>query len=177
MPPTAGRHPIRHTHRGPSHARLLPADGQHLLASRRVIVVLDNAATAEQVRPLLPGAGRCLVLVTSRNRLTGLVVRDAAVRITLDVLSQDEAVELLAAVIGAKRLAAAGPAARQFARLCGYLPLALRVAAERVAGDRTMQVAVLLVVGGAHAAGGTAVPAVRPDPRRGVFLPPDSRCP
>lgn len=102
-----------------------------MLANKRVLIVLDNAATVEQVRPLLPGSGVCLVLVTSRNRLSGLVVRDGAHRVTLGLLTSAEARELITRIIGQDR---AEPAELdELARLCGYLPLALRIAAERVA--------------------------------------------
>jgi tetratricopeptide (TPR) repeat protein len=103
-----------------------------LLAGKRMLVLLDNAVAADQVRGLLPGGGRCLVLVTSRNRLSGLVARNGAKRLTLGLLTPAEAAELLAGVVGRERLAADPDAAGQLARLCGYLPLALRVAAERV---------------------------------------------
>jgi tetratricopeptide (TPR) repeat protein len=100
-----------------------------LLAGRRVLVVLDNAGSVEQVRPLLPGAATCRVMVTSRDTLAGLVVRDGARRLDLDLLPEDDAVALLRAVIGSR--AAADPAATlALAGLCSRLPLALRVAAE-----------------------------------------------
>jgi DNA-binding SARP family transcriptional activator/tetratricopeptide (TPR) repeat protein len=103
------------------------------LAGRKSLIVLDNAASADQVRPLLPGDGSCLVVVTSRNALTGLVAVDGAVRIALDVLSAGESVELLASAVGASRVAAEPAAAAQLAGLCGHLPLALRIAAARTA--------------------------------------------
>jgi tetratricopeptide (TPR) repeat protein/transcriptional regulator with XRE-family HTH domain len=100
-----------------------------LLSGRRVLVVLDNAATAGQVRPLLPGTGTAMVLVTSRDSLAGLIAIDGAHRLDLDLLSPDEAVALLRTLIGSR--AAADPAAAQtLAHLCALLPLALRVAAE-----------------------------------------------
>ncbi|MDX6394203.1 MAG: hypothetical protein QOJ73_5266 [Streptosporangiaceae bacterium] len=104
-----------------------------LLATQRMIVVLDNAASVEQVCPLLPGAPTCLVLVTSRRRLTGLVARYGVHQITLDVLSPAEALLLLSAVIGPARIAQETRAAMELARLCGYLPLALRIAAANLA--------------------------------------------
>src|SRR6185312_15966537 len=73
-----------------------------MLAGRRILIVLDNAATAEQVRPLLPGTPSCLVVVTSRDSLAGLVARDGATRIDLDRLPPDEAVALLRALIGGR---------------------------------------------------------------------------
>ncbi|MEV6237778.1 BTAD domain-containing putative transcriptional regulator [Lentzea sp. NPDC051838] len=102
-----------------------------VLADRRVLVLLDNAFNAEQVRPLLPGVSSSAVLVTSRNRLSGLVVSGGAHRVTLDVLPEVEALGLLRSVIG-HRLDAEPQAARELVRLCCALPLALRVAAERV---------------------------------------------
>jgi tetratricopeptide (TPR) repeat protein/transcriptional regulator with XRE-family HTH domain len=104
-----------------------------LLADRRVLVVLDNARNAEQVRPLVPGSLGCLVLVTSRDRLAGLSATHSARRLTLDVLSPGEAVSLLAWVLGAERVAAEPEAARELAEVCGLLPLALRIAAANLA--------------------------------------------
>ncbi|MGN9908730.1 tetratricopeptide repeat protein [Phytohabitans sp. LJ34] len=103
-----------------------------LLADRQMLVVLDNAANADQVRPLLPGSPGCLVLVTSRDRLTGLLARDGAESLPLDVLSPDEAHALLAAVLGPDRVAAEPAAVEELARTCSYLPLALRVAAANL---------------------------------------------
>jgi tetratricopeptide (TPR) repeat protein len=104
-----------------------------LLAGRRVLVVLDNAAGVSQVRPLLPGSGGCQVLVTSRSRLSGLAAREGARRITLDVLSEEEAVRLLREVTARQRPDDEPTALAELARLCAYLPLALRIAAERAA--------------------------------------------
>jgi tetratricopeptide (TPR) repeat protein len=105
-----------------------------LLADNRVLIVLDNAASAEQVRPLLPGSPTCLVVITSRDRLDGLVALDAARRITLDVLLVDEAVALLRRMLGDERVAAEPDAAAELARTCACLPLALRIAAAHLAG-------------------------------------------
>jgi transcriptional regulator with XRE-family HTH domain len=114
-----------------------------LLAGRRALVVLDNASSAEQVRPLLPGSSTCLVLVTSRDRLSGLVATEGARLVSLDVLAPGEAVELLAGVVGHDRVAAEPEAAAEVARLCGYLPLAVRIAAARLAARPAMGVAEL----------------------------------
>jgi tetratricopeptide (TPR) repeat protein len=103
-----------------------------LLADRRMLVLLDNASSVAQVRPLLPGSGASLTLVTSRNRLSGLVVRDGARRLGLDVLDEHAAVELLHATTTAYRSDEEAELA-ELARLCARLPLALRVAAERAA--------------------------------------------
>ena len=104
-------------------------------AGRRLLIVLDNARDAEQVRPLLPGSPGCLVLVTSRASLGGLAVSDGACQLTLDVLSDSEARELLDRRLGTERIAAEPQAATELIRLCGGLPLALAVASAR-AGAR-----------------------------------------
>ncbi|MFI2609505.1 ATP-binding protein [Kitasatospora sp. NPDC018619] len=104
-----------------------------LLAERRVLVVLDNAASAHQVRPLLPGSAGCLVLVTSRSRLSGLAVRDGARRLTLRTLPEAEAVALLRAVTAGYRPQDDPAKLVELARRCARLPLALRIAAERAA--------------------------------------------
>jgi tetratricopeptide (TPR) repeat protein len=99
------------------------------LAGRRVLVVLDNASGTDQVRPLLPGEPGCFALVTSRDSLAGLVVRDGAQRIDLDLLRPDQARRLLETLIGAR--AVADPQTTgALARSCARLPLALRIAAE-----------------------------------------------
>jgi tetratricopeptide (TPR) repeat protein/DNA-binding XRE family transcriptional regulator len=103
-----------------------------LLDGRRLLVVLDNAATEEQVRPLLPGSPSVMVLVTSRATLPGLVARDGARRLDLDLLPADDAVALLRTLIG-DRVDADPASAQALAGLCARLPLALRVAAELAA--------------------------------------------
>jgi DNA-binding SARP family transcriptional activator/tetratricopeptide (TPR) repeat protein len=102
------------------------------LAGRRLLLVLDNARDAGQVRPLVPG-GANLVLVTSRNELRGLEVRDGAVRRRLRELPADDSLSLLRIAIGAERADAEPAAVAELARLCGRLPLALVVAGERAA--------------------------------------------
>jgi DNA-binding SARP family transcriptional activator/Tfp pilus assembly protein PilF len=104
-----------------------------LLADRRVLLLLDNARDAGQVRPLLPGAPGCLVLVTSRNRLAGLVAAEGAHPFTLDLLSAAEARELLAHRLGAARVAAEPEAVEEIIRGCARLPLALAIVAARAA--------------------------------------------
>jgi tetratricopeptide (TPR) repeat protein len=104
-----------------------------LLDQRRVLIVLDNANSAEQVRPFLPGSPGCLVMVTSRSLLPGLVALDGASRIILDSLSSDEASALLGKIVGTERIAAEPEAAASIARSCAYLPLALRIVAEQAA--------------------------------------------
>jgi hypothetical protein len=100
-----------------------------LLAGRRILVVLDNALRVEQVRPLLPGSPTCLTVVTSRDALAGLVVRDGAVRLDLDLLPVAEAVGLLRGLIGS-RVDDDMEAAVTLASQCCRLPLALRIAAD-----------------------------------------------
>lgn len=103
-----------------------------LLAGRRVLVVLDNAAGVEQVRPLLPAAPGCLALVTSRYRLAGLVARDGARWLGVDTLPPAEAHALLGRVLAAGRAAPEPAIVAELARCCGYLPLALRIAAANL---------------------------------------------
>ncbi|MFJ9446784.1 BTAD domain-containing putative transcriptional regulator [Kitasatospora sp. NPDC101235] len=103
-----------------------------LTAELRLLVVLDNARTSAQVRPLLPTGPGCVTVVTSRARLAGLVASDAARILALDVLATDDSVALLTRLLGERRTAAEPQAARRTAELCGGLPLALRVAAARL---------------------------------------------
>jgi DNA-binding SARP family transcriptional activator len=103
-----------------------------LLADRRVLIVLDNARDAEQVRPLLPGASGCVAVVTSRTLLSGLVAV-GAVPVTLDLFDAGEATALLAERLGADRVAAEPGAVREIVSSCARLPLALAVAAARAA--------------------------------------------
>ncbi len=103
------------------------------LRGRRVLLVLDNALDAEQVRPLLPGVAGCLVVVTSRSRLTSLVSGHGGVPITLDLLSRPEARRLLAARLGEQRTTAEPPAVEEIIARCSRLPLALAVVAAQAA--------------------------------------------
>jgi DNA-binding SARP family transcriptional activator/tetratricopeptide (TPR) repeat protein len=105
-----------------------------LLAGRRVLVVLDNAATAEQVRPLLPGSPGCLAVATSRNQLSGLGT-EAAHPLTLDVLNPAEGRDLLAGRLGSARVAAEPGPVKEIIDLCAGLPLALAVVAARAAAQ------------------------------------------
>ncbi|MFD1936679.1 BTAD domain-containing putative transcriptional regulator [Nonomuraea mangrovi] len=104
-----------------------------LLAGQRVLIVLDNARDAEQVRPLLPSSPGCLVLVTSRNQLAGLVAAEGAHPLPLDLLPVAEAGELLARRLGAERVAAEPDAVEEIIARCARLPLALTIVAARAA--------------------------------------------
>ena len=107
------------------------------VADRRLLVVLDNAADAAQVRPLVPAGSGCAVLVTSRAVLSGL---DGARHLHLDVLEPAEAVDLLGRLAGHERVAAEPEAAADVARCCAWLPLALRIAGARLAARPTWPV-------------------------------------
>lgn len=113
-----------------------------LLAGKQMLVILDNADSVEQVRPLLPGSPSCMTIVTSRDALPGLVARDGAIRLHLDVLPTDDAVGLLRALIGV-RVDADLDTAMTLADQCCRLPLALRVAAELAASNPAVPLAEL----------------------------------
>ncbi|GAA4044999.1 AfsR/SARP family transcriptional regulator [Nonomuraea soli] len=103
-----------------------------VLAGKRMLILLDNARTAEQVRPLLPGTAGHLVLVTGRDSLPGLVARDGARRLRLSPLSHDEADDLLGRLLGHERAGSDPQARRAVVAYCAALPLALRIAAEHL---------------------------------------------
>jgi DNA-binding SARP family transcriptional activator len=103
-----------------------------LLADRRILVVLDNARDAHQVRPLLPGGPDCLVVVTSRERLTGLVARNGARQLVLDTLPPAESQALIELILAGAGVPAAPAETAQIAAACGHLPLALRIAAAHI---------------------------------------------
>lgn len=109
-----------------------------LLAGRRMLVVADNAATVGQIRPLLPGDAGCLVLVTSRGRLSGLSARDGARRLTLGLLPPRDAVALVEQAVSESRENDSATDVDELVRLCARLPLALRIAAERAAARPLM---------------------------------------
>ncbi|CAL9492773.1 Regulatory protein AfsR [Streptomyces sp. enrichment culture] len=111
-----------------------------VLDGRRVLVLLDNARDAAQVRPLLPGTPGCAALVTSRVRMVGLA---GAHLIDLDVMSPDEALALFTKIVGEERVASEREAALDVVGACGFLPLAIRIAASRLAARRTWTVSVL----------------------------------
>ncbi|MBW8485552.1 ATP-binding protein [Actinomadura parmotrematis] len=114
-----------------------------LLEGRRLLLIIDNASAPADVRPLLPASRGCFAMITSRSTLSGLMIREGAVRVTLDVLPPDESVELLARAIGADRVGAEREAAHRVAVLCGHLPLALRVVAEHAASRPGLSMAAL----------------------------------
>ena len=127
-------------HQVPSAAEEQASMYRSLLAGKRILVVLDNAASTDQLRSLLPGSHTCMVLVTSRNRLGGLVARDGAYRITLGVLSEAESRRLLVRSVGEERLAGCPDALATLVQRCGYLPLALRIIAANLAARPHMTV-------------------------------------
>jgi tetratricopeptide (TPR) repeat protein/transcriptional regulator with XRE-family HTH domain len=103
-----------------------------VLAGRRILIVLDNARDAEQVRPLLPGAPTAMAVVTSRSQLTGLVAADGAEPLALDPVPPAEARQVLVRRLGADRVAAEPAAVDRILAVCAGLPLALAVTAARV---------------------------------------------
>jgi tetratricopeptide (TPR) repeat protein/transcriptional regulator with XRE-family HTH domain len=111
-----------------------------LLSDRQVLVILDNVHDVDQVRPLLPGGNGCAVVVTSRDTLPGLVARDGAQRLELDLLPTADAVELLTTLIGA-RAYHDQTATKRLAERCSRLPLALRIAAELAAARPASSIA------------------------------------
>ena len=122
----------------PAGADARAASFRSLVAGRRLLLVLDDAADAEQLAPLLPGDGRAAVLVTGRTRLAGL---GQARRITLDGLPDEDAARLLTRVVGARRVDAEPRAVRRVLEFCDGLPLALHLAGLRLAGRPSMRIA------------------------------------
>jgi DNA-binding SARP family transcriptional activator/tetratricopeptide (TPR) repeat protein len=114
-----------------------------VLAGRRVLIVADNARDEEQVRPLLPGTAGCLVLVTSRTRLPGLVAAEGARTVPLDLPSVAEARDMLTERLGVARTAAEPGAIDQLINACARLPLALAVVAARAELDPTLPLTAL----------------------------------
>ena len=111
-----------------------------VLDGRRVLVLLDNAKDAAQVRPLLPGTEGCAALVTSRVRMVDLA---GAHLVDLDVMSPEEALQLFTKIVGEERVSSERESALDVVAACGFLPLAIRIAASRLAARRTWTVSVL----------------------------------
>ncbi|MFF9486968.1 BTAD domain-containing putative transcriptional regulator [Streptomyces sp. NPDC014676] len=111
-----------------------------VLDGRKVLVLLDNARDAAQVRPLLPGTAGCAALVTSRVRMVDLA---GAHLVDLDVMSPEEALALFTKIVGEERVGSEREAALDVVAACGFLPLAIRIAASRLAARRTWTVSVL----------------------------------
>ena len=127
------------------HGSVIPADAERRaallrsrLADRRVLVVADDAASAAQVRPLLPGTAGCAVMVTSRRQLADLA---GARHLLLGPLTGGEATELLGSIAGAGRIAAESAAAGELAAACGQLPLAVRIVGAKLAARPSALVA------------------------------------
>ncbi|WP_329149238.1 winged helix-turn-helix domain-containing protein [Streptomyces sp. NBC_01456] len=118
--------------RVPGSAQAASALFRSLVAERRLLVVLDNARSSAQVRPLLPGGPHCATVVTSRSRLDGLVATDCARPVGLQALGHEEGAALLGAMLGPDRVAEDPAAARELVDLCDGLPLALRAAAAQL---------------------------------------------
>jgi tetratricopeptide (TPR) repeat protein len=107
-----------------------------LLAGTRTLILLDNAATTDQVRPLLPGSAKCLVIVTSRHNLSGL---DSTQVIALDVMETRDATDAFRAIVGLDRVSADDPAVGELLEYCGYLPIAISIVAARLNRRRALQ--------------------------------------
>ncbi|MCM4080928.1 AfsR/SARP family transcriptional regulator [Paractinoplanes hotanensis] len=121
------------TPNGSADPSALGAQFRSVMAKQRMLVLLDNARDSAQVRPLLPAAPGCLVVVTSRNRMPSLVAREGAWPVHVDRLSSRASKDVLALRLGAARLAGEPAAADRLVRLCAGLPLALSIAAARIA--------------------------------------------
>lgn len=125
----------------PSDVAEAAADYRSLLASARMLIVLDDAATSAQVRPLLPGTRSCQTMVTSRNTLDDLVARDGAEPIRLGALSRSDARNLLTSIVGERRTAAEPAAVDDLVAICEQQPIALRVVAVQLTGRRELGIA------------------------------------
>ncbi len=113
-----------------THARA--AMYRSLLDGKCMLILLDNAANTVQVRPLLPATRTCVVVVTSRSRLSGLAIRNGARLVAIDVLPRAEALLLLSRIAGEERVDRDPDAARRLLEICGQLPLAVRIVGERI---------------------------------------------
>jgi DNA-binding SARP family transcriptional activator/tetratricopeptide (TPR) repeat protein/DNA-binding XRE family transcriptional regulator len=115
-----------------------------VLAGKQILIVLDNARDAAQVRPLLPGGPGCLVVVTSRNQLTGLAAGEGAHLLPLDLLTEPEARELMTVRLGSERVTDEAHAVSELIGLCARLPLALSIVAARAAAHPRFPLAALV---------------------------------
>jgi transcriptional regulator with XRE-family HTH domain len=127
--------------RPPAELSSLAALYRSVLAPREMLIVLDNARDVAQIRPLLPGCAGCLVVVTTRVRPTGLIAKEGAHLITLDLLTETESHGLLCQLLGPERVQAEPEAARDLVRRCGRLPLALSGAASQLAARPSLPLA------------------------------------
>jgi DNA-binding SARP family transcriptional activator/tetratricopeptide (TPR) repeat protein len=125
----------------PAHPDAQLALYRSIVADRRLLLLLDNARDADQVRPLLAGGPECLIVVTSRAQLSGIVAAEGARVVHLDVLGETEAYEMLARQVGADRVAAEPRAVEDIIRSCARLPLALAMVAGRAAGHPDLRLA------------------------------------
>ncbi|MEV6606876.1 BTAD domain-containing putative transcriptional regulator [Kutzneria sp. NPDC051319] len=141
-----------------------------LVADKRMLLVLDNALDSTHVAPLLPGSPTCTVLVTSRNQLGGLMTTQQAMLIALDVLGDQEARDLLAAHLGATRVAAEPAAVDEIVDRCASLPLALSIVAARAAGHPGFPLSTLADELAEAPAGRARRRGVDRQPARGVLL-------
>jgi tetratricopeptide (TPR) repeat protein/transcriptional regulator with XRE-family HTH domain len=132
-----------HPERIPADLEGLAALFRSLLADRRMLVFLDNASDVAQVRPLLPASPECLVIVTSRRELAALAACEGARLLSLDVLTEAEANELLAVRLGTQRAEAEPGSVKELAHLCARLPLALSIAVARAAAQPALSLAAL----------------------------------
>lgn len=121
----------------------IPADDEgraamyrSMLNGKRMLILIDDATKADEVRPLLPASPGCVVIVTSRNILSGLVAREGAARMVLDVLPPAESMALLKEIIGSDRAGSESIAAAKITEMCAHLPLALRIMGERINTQR-----------------------------------------
>lgn len=115
-----------------------------LTSGVRILIVLDNADDAEQVTPLLPGSASCTVIITSRRSLPGLTISHDGHRISVGPLAETDSIELVTTIIGSERAEAEPSAAAELTRLCGHLPLALRVVADLADSHRQRPLADLV---------------------------------
>lgn len=111
---------------------------------KKILIVLDNAADSEQVRPLLPNEPKCVVVVTSRSQLDGLVIRDGARRMTLDALTTTDARALLSSYLGDDRIRAEPAVVSEIIQRCAHLPLALSIVAAHAEAHPTFSLSVLV---------------------------------